>query len=60
MIETAGSHNADGTPGSRLVVRGLQKSYGSRKVVKDVSLDVQKGDDESERDIGRAPDALHA
>ena len=44
MIETAGSHNADGTPGSRLVVRGLQKSYGSRKVVKDVSLDVQKGE----------------
>jgi lipopolysaccharide export system ATP-binding protein len=29
---------------SRLVVRGLQKSYGSRKVVKDVSLAVQKGE----------------
>ncbi len=29
---------------SRLVARGLQKSYGSRKVVKDVSLSVQKGE----------------
>lgn len=44
MIEAAGTQNADGTPGSRLVVRGLQKSYGSRKVVRDVSLDVQKGE----------------
>jgi len=44
VIENAGNQNADGTPGSRLVVRGLQKSYGSRKVVKDVSLDVQKGE----------------
>ena len=31
-------------PPSRLVARGLQKSYGSRKVVKDVSLTVQKGE----------------
>ncbi|MES2424958.1 MAG: LPS export ABC transporter ATP-binding protein [Pseudomonadota bacterium] len=30
--------------GSRLEARGLQKSYGSRKVVKDVSLGVQKGE----------------
>ncbi|KAF1021372.1 MAG: Lipopolysaccharide export system ATP-binding protein LptB [Paracidovorax wautersii] len=29
---------------SRLVARGLQKTYGSRKVVKDVSLDVNKGE----------------
>lgn len=31
------------TPG-RLVAQGLQKSYGSRKVVQDVSLSVQKGE----------------
>jgi lipopolysaccharide export system ATP-binding protein len=31
-------------PPSRLVASGLQKSYGSRKVVKDVSLTVQKGE----------------
>lgn len=31
-------------PVSRLVATGLQKSYGSRKVVKDVSLTVQKGE----------------
>jgi lipopolysaccharide export system ATP-binding protein len=29
---------------SRLVAQGLQKSYGSRKVVKDVSVAVQKGE----------------
>jgi lipopolysaccharide export system ATP-binding protein len=29
---------------SRLVVQGLQKSYGSRKVVRDVSLAVQNGE----------------
>ena len=34
---------ADKTP-SRLVAQGLQKAYGSRKVVKDVSLSVQKGE----------------
>lgn len=30
--------------GSRLVAQGLQKAYGSRKVVKNVSLAVQKGE----------------
>ena len=30
--------------GSRLVVRHLQKAYGRRKVVKDVSLTVRKGE----------------
>jgi lipopolysaccharide export system ATP-binding protein len=34
----------DTAPVSRLVASGLQKSYGSRKVVKDVSLTVQKGE----------------
>ena len=29
---------------SRLVAQGLQKSYGSRKVVQDVSVAVQKGE----------------
>ncbi|CAN5596661.1 LPS export ABC transporter ATP-binding protein [soil metagenome] len=38
------SPRATAEPGSRLEVRGLQKSYGSRKVVKDVSLEVQKGE----------------
>jgi len=32
------------TARSRLIAQGLQKSYGSRKVVKDVSLDVDKGE----------------
>ncbi len=31
-------------PASRLVATGLQKSYGSRKVVKDVSLAVESGE----------------
>jgi lipopolysaccharide export system ATP-binding protein len=31
-------------PPSRLVAQGLQKSYGSRMVVRDVSLSVQKGE----------------
>ena len=31
-------------PGSLLRARGLQKSYGSRKVVKNVSLEVRKGE----------------
>jgi len=35
---------ADTATPSRLVVQGLQKSYGSRKVVQDVSLAVQKGE----------------
>lgn len=34
----------DAMAGSRLEARGLQKSYGSRKVVKDVSLAVKKGE----------------
>ena len=33
-----------GGPVSRLVATGLQKSYGSRKVVKDVSLAVESGE----------------
>jgi lipopolysaccharide export system ATP-binding protein len=52
VTETAGpnrhtNHHADrhaSADGSRLEVRGLQKSYGSRMVVKDVSLAVQKGE----------------
>ena len=32
------------SPPSRLMAQGLQKSYGSRKVVKDVSLAVQSGE----------------
>ena len=35
--------SATATP-SRLVAQGLQKSYGSRMVVRDVSLSVQKGE----------------
>ena len=34
----------DSQSGSRLEVQHLAKSYGSRKVVKDVSLEVQKGE----------------
>ena len=45
MIDRADTLEADGrNGGSRLQARGLQKSYGSRMVVKDVSLDVQKGE----------------
>ncbi|MEJ8814981.1 LPS export ABC transporter ATP-binding protein [Variovorax ureilyticus] len=44
MIETAGINDNADFAGSRLEARGLQKSYGSRKVVKDVSLGVQKGE----------------
>ncbi|VWX58632.1 putative lipopolysaccharide transport protein B: ATP-binding component of ABC superfamily [Burkholderiales bacterium 8X] len=46
MIEVAGASSATeaGAGRSRLEARGLQKSYGSRKVVKDVSLSVQKGE----------------
>ena len=44
MIETLSPpHNADAT-GSRLEARHLQKSYGSRKVVHDVSISVKKGE----------------
>jgi lipopolysaccharide export system ATP-binding protein len=35
---------AESATPSRLVVQGLQKSYGSRMVVRDVSLAVQKGE----------------
>jgi lipopolysaccharide export system ATP-binding protein len=35
---------AEAATPSRLVAQGLQKSYGSRKVVQDVSLAVQKGE----------------
>uniref|UniRef100_UPI003568C062 LPS export ABC transporter ATP-binding protein n=1 Tax=Hydrogenophaga sp. TaxID=1904254 RepID=UPI003568C062 len=38
------AHNNTGDPISRLEARGLQKSYGGRKVVKDVSLVVDKGE----------------
>lgn len=38
------SPHASALPDSVLQARGLQKSYGSRKVVKDVSLQVRKGD----------------
>ena len=43
LVADAGRVGADGA-GSRLEARHLQKSYGSRKVVKDVSLSVQKGE----------------
>jgi lipopolysaccharide export system ATP-binding protein len=44
VIETLSpTHNADET-GSRLEARHLQKSYGSRKVVHDVSISVKKGE----------------
>ena len=39
-VDTAGVP----APASRLVATGLQKSYGSRKVVQDVSLAVQSGE----------------
>ncbi len=46
MIERAppDEDNGRGDGASRLVARGLRKSYGSRTVVKDVSLEVQKGE----------------
>ena len=40
--DTAGTGAS--APASRLVAMGLQKSYGSRKVVQDVSLAVQSGE----------------
>jgi lipopolysaccharide export system ATP-binding protein len=36
--------SAPASPPSRLMAQGLQKSYGNRKVVKDVSLAVQSGE----------------
>jgi lipopolysaccharide export system ATP-binding protein len=44
VIESAGIGENDRGAGSQLVARGLQKRYGSRTVVKDVSLDVKKGE----------------
>lgn len=48
MIDRAGIDIDDAGSGrngaSRLQARGLKKNYGSRTVVKDVSLDVQKGE----------------
>ena len=44
MTETVSSPPGGMASDSRLEVRGLKKSYGSRKVVKDVSLAVNKGE----------------
>ena len=44
MIQTVGVGQTDAASDSRLEARGLQKTYGSRTVVKDVSLDVRKGE----------------
>jgi lipopolysaccharide export system ATP-binding protein len=46
VTETVASASPSGdmVSHSRLEVRGLKKSYGSRKVVKDVSLSVDKGE----------------
>lgn len=38
------TESPENAPISRLVATGLQKAYGSRKVVRDVSLAVQKGE----------------
>jgi lipopolysaccharide export system ATP-binding protein len=44
VTDTSAAHAAPAPTPSRLVAQGLQKSYGSRKVVQDVSLSVQKGE----------------
>ena len=44
MISTLSTTTASDTQVSRLEARHLQKSYGSRKVVHDVSIAVQKGE----------------
>ena len=44
LVGARAARSDAGAPVSRLVARGLQKTYGSRKVVKDVSLQVQKGE----------------
>jgi len=44
VIERASNGHEDGLAQSRLDVHGLRKSYGSRMVVKNVSLSVQKGE----------------
>ena len=43
-VREEGPIQADAAMPSRLVAQGLKKAYGSRKVVKDVSLSVQKGE----------------
>ena len=43
-VATAPAAAAGADSASRLEARNLQKSYGSRRVVKDVSLAVQKGE----------------
>ena len=43
-IERARGAEAGATVASRLQARHLAKSYGSRQVVKDVSLTVEKGE----------------
>jgi lipopolysaccharide export system ATP-binding protein len=44
VLREGGALAADAGVPSRLVAQGLKKAYGSRKVVKDVSLSVQKGE----------------
>ena len=44
LLAGADAANTPSTTPSRLVATGLQKSYGSRKVVQDVSLAVQSGE----------------
>jgi lipopolysaccharide export system ATP-binding protein len=44
VTDTSAAPAAPALTPSRLVAQGLQKSYGSRKVVQDVSLSVQKGE----------------
>ena len=44
ILYEGGAIQTDAAMPSRLVAQGLQKAYGSRKVVKDVSLSVQKGE----------------
>ncbi len=44
MIETLSPAHPSNTTESRLEARHLQKSYGSRKVVHDVSISVKKGE----------------
>ena len=43
-VREGGATRAAAAMPSRLVAQGLKKAYGSRKVVKDVSLSVQKGE----------------
>ena len=43
-LSSNGPNSRTGESSSRLEAKHLAKSYGSRKVVKDVSLSVQKGE----------------